>query len=305
MVCLTDLPRRVGTRPVLGEASMAHGAAQVSLPAVGALRLRQNARDTVVHLVREMSGEAPQPDHALGGAYRPFPRRPTEWVSPVRHMPSMQEGIDTYLGLVGSRGKARLLLGMVRTNRPWRLVPGLSRATATAAAGGAFGIFFTNVWSLADSLSFRRLALISVFAVAVMVTWLVVYNNLWERPAGQRARERSALYNAATVLTLALGVACMYVVLFGIILLGALAVISGDYLQMVLGHPVGLPDYASLVWLSSSLGTIAGALGSGLESEDAVRRAAYSKREQERYTLQSARAEREASAGFVAPPEGR
>lgn len=286
MVCLTDLPQRVHTSPLIGCYSSVHGAAQVSLPANGWLRLRHAVRDTIVRLVDEISGESLDADRMARDPYT-FPRRPTELISPVRYVPSMREGIDACLTLTGARGKMRLLFGMVRTNRPWRLVPGLSSATAAAAAGGAFGIFFSNVWHLADALSSTRLALINVFVVSAMVIWLILYNGLWERTIGRGPRDPrrlAALYNAATVLTLFLGVACMYVVLFGIILLGALAVISGEYLQSTLGHPVGLGDYASLVWLSSSMGTLAGALGSGLESEDAVRRATYSKRERDRRT---------------------
>lgn len=283
LVCLTDLPQRAGTRPLIGCYSFTHGAAQVSLPANGWLRLVHTARDTVVRLVDEVSGEALDSDRMARDPYK-FPRRPTELISPIRYVPSRQEGLDACLALVGARGKARLLLGMVRTNRPWRLVPGLSSATAAASAGGAFGIFFSNVWNLADSLSSMRLGLINVFAVTAMVVWLILYNNLWERPPGRGPRKLAVLYNVATVVTLSIGVACMYLVLFAVLLLGSVAVISGEYLQSTLGHPVGLGDYVSLVWLSSSMGTLAGALGSGLESEDAVRRATYSRREQERHS---------------------
>jgi hypothetical protein len=45
---------------------------------------------------------------------------------------------------------------------------------------------------------------------------------------------------------------------------------------------VDRPDYAKLVWLAFSVGIVAGALGSSLESEEAIRKATYSKREQER-----------------------
>lgn len=129
-----------------------------------------------------------------------------------------------------------------------------------------------------------------------MVAWLIIYNDLWSRPSMQPARQQAMLYNASTVLTLALGVICMYTVLFGIILLGTVAVISANYLQSILGHPVSLLHYAKLVWLSSSMDAIAGALGSGLESEDAVRRATYSRREQER---QARRREEEQAANVA------
>jgi hypothetical protein len=90
------------------------------------------------------------------------------------------------------------------------------------------------------------------------------------------------LYNAATALTISIGVVCMYVLLFVITLLSALVVIPVNYLESTLKHPSGFSEFATIAWLSASMGTIAGALGSGLASEEAVHQAAYSKREQER-----------------------
>ncbi|MEU5846242.1 hypothetical protein [Saccharopolyspora shandongensis] len=80
---------------------------------------------------------------------------------------------------------------------------------------------------------------------------------------------------------LTIGVACCHV-LFVITLIGSTAVISVDYLGKQLGHAATFIDYASLFWLASSMGTVAGALGSSLETETAVRRATYSRRECER-----------------------
>ena len=124
LVYVTDLPQRVGTRPVLAEFSVANGAAQISLPAVGWFRLRPNVRDTVVYLVARMISERLA---ARGGDGQMWPGlarlRLAAQVSPVRRIPSADEGIDGHLALTGTRGRLRLLFGMVRDNRPWRLYP--------------------------------------------------------------------------------------------------------------------------------------------------------------------------------------
>lgn len=283
MVCLTDLPRRAGAQPIVSDVSIGHGAALVSLPAIGWVRLRRHVRDTVVHVVYEMTRDTLASEPGQSAAHRAFRRRPTELVSPVRHVPAAAgDDIHVYLALVGVRGKARLLFGMVRNNRPWRLVPYLASAVAAAAAGAAFGVFYGSIWTIADALSPARLAVINVFAVAIMVIWLVVYNNLWESRRRAADPGKAALYNTATVLTVALGVWCAYALLFAITLAAAGVVIAAALLQAKLGHPVGWTDYATIAWMASSMGTVAGALGSTFESDDAVREATYSRREQER-----------------------
>jgi choline-glycine betaine transporter len=84
------------------------------------------------------------------------------------------------------------------------------------------------------------------------------------------------------VVTLTVGVACMYAILCVVALLAAFAVIDSSYLASRLGHPSDLSSYTTIVWLASSVGIVAGALGSSFGSEEAVRKAAYGSREPER-----------------------
>lgn len=293
MVCLTELPRRVETRPLLYDVRVSAGAGVVSLPALGLTPLRRRALSTIVKVVRRL--HAGQPEGADSGVRaRGLPGTGSAKGAPVTPE-TVTDGDDSesYVALSGALGRLRLLSGMVRTNRPWRLVPSLSRALAAAAATAAFGIFYSSIWSMAAALSPVRLASVSVVAISAMVVWLLVQNSLWEHPQGRRARERAVLYNSSTVLTLFVGVACMYALLFALTLLAAATVIDAGYLQRILGHPVGMGDYISLTWLSTSMGTVAGALGASVESEEAVRRATYGRRE----------LERQARTGEERPPE--
>lgn len=282
LVCLTDLPRRNGKRPVIADVRAGDAVALVSMPAIGGLRIESHTMNTLAHVIGLISTEKLHEVAIRNPAqkHHHIRRRITEGVSPVRQVPSSDE--DVQLLLSGLRGRVRLLLGMVRDNRPWWLVPSLSRAIAAAVATGAFGIFYPTLWRMANALSFPRLAFISLFAIVAMVSWLIINNSLWEHARDRADREEAVLYNLATVLTLLIGVCCMYLVLLVTTLTGALAVISADYFGTMLGKPVGVRDYVALVWLASSMGTVAGALGASLETESAVRRATFSKRERER-----------------------
>jgi hypothetical protein len=43
-----------------------------------------------------------------------------------------------------------------------------------------------------------------------------------------------------------------------------------------IGHGAGFADYVTLAWFVASLATVGGALGAALESNEAIREAAYS-----------------------------
>ena len=55
----------------------------------------------------------------------------------------------------------------------------------------------------------------------------------------------------------------------------AALLIDASVLEQNIGHPVGLRDYLTLAWIISSMATVGGAIGSGLEDEEDVRAAAY------------------------------
>jgi hypothetical protein len=273
-ILLTDLPRRAGTQPIVSDYSLELRIGLLSMPALGAWQVRRRTRDLVVHLLRHLLEDRLSLHGNCIGVGRRF--------GSVRHIRSESEHVDEHLALDGVRGRAQLLAGMILDNRPWRLVPHLAGATAAAAATAAYGVITTTFWNIADALPPWRLGLINAVAIAALVTWLLLYNRLWEKPTQRSEREKAVLYNVSTLVTLTIGVACMYVILYVVALVAAFAVIDGSYLSSRLGHPSNLASYATIVWLACSVGIVAGALGSGFESEEAVRKATYSKRERER-----------------------
>ncbi|WP_197681140.1 hypothetical protein [Nocardioides scoriae] len=251
---LTELPLHDGGgRVLLAESDPERRVAVLSLPALGGLRTRARTRSAVHGLVSSLADPAATPDDHR----KELPRR-------------------------GCR--TRLLLGMVAANRPWLLVPGLKTALVTALATGAIATINSTVWLLAGSLSWWRLSVATLVSIALVVAWLVVDGELWDHAddPSDEARWRSRLYNTSTVLTLTIGVSICYLALYVVNLVWALFVLDADVMSASLGTSLGSGDLFVLAWFVASAATVGGALGSGLESDDAIRAAAYSKREEER-----------------------
>jgi len=164
---------------------------------------------------------------------------------------------------------------MVRANRPWRLIVRLSRALAAAAAAVVFALVSSDLWVLAAALDWPRLLVLTVLSVGATVLWLIVSHRLWELRQGRESRQQTVLFNVATTLTLLLGAAALYTALFALTIGAAAVVIDARVLGKALGHGADIGDYAALAWMASSLATIAGGLGAGLESDEAVQEAAY------------------------------
>ena len=284
VVALTDLPLHSHGRRLVAHMSHEHGLALLSLPSLGGFRLQTRARLAVEEAVLDLSG--PQPTASERPARRQMlpesvDRRPTP-VHPRRV--GEEESPDLRYAISGPRGYLRVLFGMVRANRPWRLVPGLSKGLAAALATGAVATLDSTVWSLATPLSTPRLVVATVGSVGLMIGWLIVDANLWHRTGegSPEARQRTALYNTSTVVTVSIGVLVCYVGLMVINFVWGLFILNDQVFASMTRNPLNATDYWTLSWFVASTATVGGALGSGLESDEAIRAAAYSKREQER-----------------------
>lgn len=256
LLYLTDLATHPDGVPVLYDVSRSTAAALVCVPVLGVFRVRSKVRELALRLVRS------------GTRREGMGVRGTDDLPPAHRR-----------GLVN---KARLLAGMVHNNRPSRMVTALSGVVAAGAGTGAFGIFYGSIAALAVELHALRLLLISVMGVLTLVTWLILHNGLWTRRDDEFTPGNRRMDNAATVLTVGVGVGIMFVALLATMFVLALTVMDADYLATQLGRPTVLLDYVHLAWLSSCLGAFAGALGSNFDDENVVRESTYSLRWHER-----------------------
>jgi hypothetical protein len=281
MVCITDLPIRSEGRTVVAEVAQARPIALVSLPALGAVNIHRRVSATVADLAWSMHRHF---DPLSDEEFAPRSLQRFRFVEPSARV----EGPIAFRYVATKRlGRWRLLAGMLRANRPWRLVFGLSSAMAAAIATAAFALVTNTIWQLADLLGPLRLAVLMVLSIGSMVFWIIAQHELWESPRRNDLLEKykASLYNTSTVWSLTIGIVVSYVLLFAAVLLAAGFTIDAGLLGATLQHPVTIWDFAEVAWMTTSAALVGGALGSGFESKDDILRAAYGQRE--RYRRQS------------------
>ena len=253
-IVVTDLPLRLGSRPVSRHISRTHGVALVSLPALGLLHLKQRLRQALSEIAGELIGAA--------GSLREIAAE-DEHVSGLLYAPTVVFG------------HLRLMVGMVRANRPWRFAAKLYGVLVAALAAGAYGIVASDIWRISAALGWWRLAALCLVSLTVTIVAVIVAHELWEHARDPRVRAQVLLFNVTTALTVTIGIASLYAALLILIFAGAALVLTGPVLAEALGRDTSTRDYLTLAWFAASFGTIAGALGTALESDAAVREAAY------------------------------
>ncbi|MEU8112868.1 hypothetical protein [Micromonospora sp. NPDC048947] len=270
-ICLTDLPLHAERVPLVAQISVRRQVAMISLPALGLAQLRA-ARTAVPDLVRRLLTDAPDQRVPPAGW---APAEMTRRVPATHRVVGEADAGERRYVASGLIGRVRLLAGMVRANRPGRALLGLSKLLVGAFGTAAFALTTDTIWQMGDALGGLRLAVIMLLGLTALVVWLIVAHDLWEKPSRETPAELARLFNLGTILTLTLATAVSYVVLFvGTVLVGSL-LIDTSVLEQVLGRPVNVTDYLTLAWITSSLATVGGAIGSGLENEETVRAAAY------------------------------
>lgn len=272
VVYVTELPLRIARRPLLTHSSPTHGAALISLPAMGLMQTRRLAA-LIADTVGALAGDRITAGEGSDSGTRPgVHRRLVQLASDVEGSESL-EGMALLHRVV--TGNVRLLAGMVLANHPWRLVTRLSRALVGALGVAAFALMNSDVWSLASHLSVPRFVALWFATIATAVVILIAVHGLWERARDSRVREQAILFNIVTAITVTFGIVALYVAVCVLTLAAASLLIEPSIMSSGIGHASDATDYVRLAVLASALATVAGALGGALESDAAVREATY------------------------------
>jgi hypothetical protein len=270
---LTALPLRVGRRPVAATASATHGVGLVSVPALGAVGVDDRLLDTVVDLVSGLLGEGAA-DGADEGRGERLSARSAELAAELPVEPGTRHGSLRFTQLAVSNNM-RLLTGMIRANRPARVMGRLSRSATAALGTGAYALSSSGIWTIAHASTWPRLLAVAALAMLMILAALVVAHGLWERSDDDAARERVVLFNVVTITTLAIGIGALFLVLVVILALAAAVTIPPAAYHAQISASATVGEYARLAWFAASVATVGGALGSLVESDHAVRDAAY------------------------------
>jgi hypothetical protein len=271
IICLTDIPLRSDDhRPMTAVVSATDGVALISVPALGAFDIERRVREAALNAIEALVGGNAEDEHELRESVRD---RLQELAAPMGTAQVREDNTIRFSTAV-IRGNLRLLVGMVRANHPWRVAVKLSRALVAALGTAAYVLASTGFWTLAGHMSWQRLAGLAIAALVVTSVALIAAHDLWERSTRPQTRERVVLFNAVTTLTIAIGVLTLYLALLAFSVVGSFSLIPPSALKDQIGHAT-TGDYLRLAWLATSLATLAGALGSLVESDLAVREAAY------------------------------
>ena len=268
VLVLTDLPLKDGRTVIKTQLSPVHSVGVVVVPALGAVQVRSKVRGACLRLVEEILDfdDDDTPDDIV--------RRARQRSQDVEAR-SDENPVQFTARVLG--GNVSVLLGLVRANRPLTLALRMSQLIAVTAAAGAFLLITPDIWVFAFNYGPARLIALMVLAIGAVTASLIVGAKLWEKPRRKSEREQVALFNVATALTVGIGVTVFYLEVFVMALLASLLLLEGKSLMQLAEQHWTFTEILKISWMTTSLGLLGGAVGAGLEEDDIIRAAAYTR----------------------------
>lgn len=307
---LTDLPIVRNGNAVAFDINSSNGASLISIPSYGWRPIKKRLQRSILGIIdaideynesnmKQAEGED-ESEQQLNAQF-PF----SNLVTKTEYFEDTDSKHTLYYVSSNTKGSFRLISGMTFANNPFNMLKSLSNVVAIAFTTGAFGIVFTTMWNLSFVYSVWRMLLIMLVAILGMMVWIIVAHNLWESSKESNNKQITMLYNLTTTLTLTVSIVFYYLILFCLFLLASLVVLPPGYLgqTLKLNGPANFITYINLAWFATSISTVAGAIGAGLNNESQILESTYGYRQKQRYKKmdedEKERAEREEDAQYA------
>jgi hypothetical protein len=274
-ICITDLPSFSNSKVVLADVSTDNQTALISLPSLGVYRLKHkfvHALSDIVNYLYKVSindsTELTFSHLAVGNVKQ---------VDPKDHNSTNERYIlnSTIIGSI------KTVSGMTYANQPWKAIGAFKKIISLGFATGTYVSIFSTPWQLSIDFSILRFIILMLIAVIGMVAWLIYSHHFWEKPSTKSQRKYRYAYNLTTLTTLISLTVFNYVILFLFLFISVMLFVPDNLFQLW-GKADGdnsFSNYLRLTWFITSVGLLAGALGSVLEGDEKMKELTYSSRQ--------------------------
>lgn len=281
VIGITDLPSLSNHKVVVSEFDSHKSVSLLSLPSLGFLILKRKLKRMLIHHLEYLY------QYNVDSAAFDSSKLSTPTVMNISPETPVEENESTNRYIINSYviGWLKIILGMTYMNEPWSIVTNFKTLVSLAFATGTYISIFSTPWQLSIDYHAWRLITLALFSVIGMVFWLIYAHKLWEGQSSKTSVHYRWLYNLTTFMTLLFVTVINYFILYLLLTVSITMfvppAIFNDWTQAETDFTV--MNYVNLIWFTTSLGILAGALGSTAESEEKIRSVTYSYRQQYRY----------------------
>lgn len=274
-ICVTDLPSISGKRVVVSDFDNDKQVAMLSLPSLGAIDLKRKLISSITTMIEQLYYNEPL-------------KKPS--THPLIHLRSVEPAEDEsakrrYINTLMLISWIQLICGLTRANKPWKNVFNFKKIISVAFATGTYVSIFSMPWELSVIYSPLRFIILMIISIVGMAGWLFYAHRLIERKTAKSQRTYRWIYNATTMLTLVVITLINYFVLYILLTISITLFVPVSLFNSWTSAQAEFTfmNYVRLIWFVSSLGLLAGAMGSTVENEEKIRKITYSYRQYQRY----------------------
>lgn len=319
VICVTDLPHFMDKHVIVADVDKLEKIALMSIPSFGFLPIKKRIKQTIYDIMKNMYDKDIDGSNSVQVSRSTYRKsqdgEKRSWMDPIKQI-NLDEVNKEELILIHKKnseaasnkenytqentendqstrfiikykllGYLRILAGMTFSNRPWTALKSFKTVLVIAFGTGIYITIFPTPWELSTIYSIPRFISLMFIAIIAMITWIIFAHKLWEKPSHKADFRIRTLYNYTTIATLAVIVVINYAALFIIFVVAIGLFVPPSLFEAITDVEDALTPqyYLQLAWLSTSLGILAGSIGTTGEDEETIRQITYSYRQTNRY----------------------